>query len=252
MSENEYPISKERLCELARQLHASWVAQEGLEVTKTDFEPSQRIYAVYALAAHVHSLSPSVVNLFREGVAFTAIPLVRVMYECALTSQWIQLRSDAANAFLNRDIKRRQALERTLPRASSRVFQESSVAGVDVDELETAATGPAGNFERLCDELTPGGTDAYIYYRIMSWYSHPSVALVDRYLIPGEDEELPAVSEEPVTSESDLTFLYLAVCSMVWSGNAVDAFDTQRTRKVQLQAVADELGIQAELGISAD
>lgn len=90
-----------RLSELAANLRESWLTQH-IDVRRSELAQPQRLYGVHPLAAHVHELAPTAFDLFRDDKPLAAIPLVRVMYECAMTAQWIQLRSDAANAFPTR------------------------------------------------------------------------------------------------------------------------------------------------------
>ena len=249
--DSEGLIDPQRLRELASGMLHQWHSQENLEVKRVRLSQPHQIYAIHSMAAHVHHLAPAVLRLDEEIDHIVATPLVRLAYESALTAQWLMLRPDAANAFMNEDVRKRRATVANLSRSASHVLNQGSVAGHDLDALETSASGVARNFDQLCAELHHGYLDAYVYYRLLSWHAHPSVALVDDYLEPRGDDEWPVMLRVPNFGPSPYV-LYFLVCSMVWAGRAVDVFDADRRRRRELRSVARELGIPDVFNLSAE
>jgi hypothetical protein len=252
-------VSEERIDEDALRAHgdelmSSWCEQGD---TFTAGRPDRgwkrhQLAAIFALTAHVHRLFPVASRLLDEGCVLEAIPLIRTAYECALTAHWLAQVDDGAEAFMNRDVRSRAAAERTAQKAVSEVLRNGGpIAGADLDKLETSAMGPAESFEQLCDDLTPGGADAYFHYRAMSMYQHPSVLLVDQYLSLSDDgTDFAAFHREPRAQESG-AWRGLLTSSLIWSGRALDFFDGAHTRRSVLRRVAKELGTPDVLRLSA-
>lgn len=46
---------------------------------------------------------------------------------------------------------------------------------------QSKSTAQARNFSQMCGDLALAGVDAYVYYRLASEQSHPSMLVVDQY-----------------------------------------------------------------------
>lgn len=91
------------LSALARELLRTWMEHPAEFVLVRGFRQRQAVVAlVYGLAAHAHYIGTTAIDLLDEGRTLTAIPLVRCMYECGITSQWAMQVSDGAEAFVGR------------------------------------------------------------------------------------------------------------------------------------------------------
>ena len=57
-----------------------------------------------------------------------------------------------------------------MARSATEVFRQGwgQVAHINDDDLPTASQQQARNFEQLCDDMAPGGADAYLVCRFMS------------------------------------------------------------------------------------
>jgi len=254
VTDDPEPIDEDTIKSIGEDLLASWLAQGD---TFTAGRPERgwtphQVAAVFALTSHVHRVYVPAARLLDEGCVIEAIPLIRTAYECALTAHWIAQADDAVEAFLNRDVRSRAAAERTAQKAVSEALRNGGpIAGADLDELETSAGGPAGSFEQLCDDLTPGGADAYFHYRAMSMYQHPSILLVDQYLSLSEDgSDLAAFHMQPKSQESGAWRGMLTAC-LIWSGRAVDFFDGEHKRRSALRRAAQDLGVVEVMHLSA-
>lgn len=246
-------IDEDAIRSIGEDLLSSWHAQ-GDKFTAGRRErgwTGHQVASVFALTAHVHRVYVPAARLLDEGLVIEAIPLIRTAYECALTAHWLAQVDDGAEAFLNNDVRSRAAAERTAQKAVSEALREGGpIAGADLAELETSAGGPARNFEQLCDDLTPGGADAYFHYRAMSMYQHPSVLLVDQYLsLSEEGTNIAAFHMQPKPQESG-AWRGLLTASLIWSGRAVDFFDGAHKRRSALRRAAQDLGVVEVLHLS--
>jgi hypothetical protein len=240
-----------RASTLARQLLAGWHARMETPLVGTRRRPftQPQLAVAHGLGAHVHYLAPPALDLLDRGVVLAALPLVRQCYEHAVTAQWVTQTADGAQAFINEDVRQRRAHIRTLERAVSNVFNDAASAISDtlVEELETSAT--ARRFDAICDDLRPGGADAYVSYGALSQFSHPSAVVVDSYLrltVAPPGLGLAAQPEEPNAA----AWTHILASSLVWAGRAIDYMDKAHHRRSELRAAARELGITSELQLS--
>jgi hypothetical protein len=183
-----------------------------------------------------------------------ALPLIRLSYESALTAHWIAQNIDGAEAVLNRDVQSRQAAVQTLKKANSEVLRSGvqNFPYADRDLLRTSSQAQARNFEQLCHDLEPGGADAYAYYRLMSWYSHPSARIIDSYVQPpSNDTDITTLRLSPVDSDANMWTHFIAY-SLIWSARAVDFVDANRTHRSELREAARKFGISDVLKLSDD
>ncbi|MCX0269193.1 hypothetical protein NLM24_00365 [Nocardia zapadnayensis] len=79
--------------------------------------------------------------------------------------------------------------------------------------LPSKSISQARNFGQMCDDLALARLDAYVYYRLASEQSHPSMLVVDQYFDNGKDGiELRLV---PRTTVVDSGWLFLTAASVV-------------------------------------
>ena len=205
----------------------------------------------YALAAHVYELARTVLPLLREGKSTASAPLVRSIYETALTAHWVAQAADGAEGFFLEEQRQRRALRGDLRKAVSERFRESAetIAHLDLNLPETPDQDSARSFAALCEDLEPGGTDAYIWYRLLCQFTHPSALVTDEYLDEEDDQIWLCV--EPKNDNTEL-WLYLTTVSMVWAARAVTFMEEDpAARRNYLRAVARRLGVSPELQLSA-
>jgi len=117
--------------------------------------------------------------------------------------------------------------------------------------LESDSDAMARNFKQLCDDLTPGGPDAYLIYRAMSMDSHPSLMIADHWIEPPAEFGGPGILRTtPRPVESDDTWMYLVAASLVWGCRALDYFDREHKRRRILRRMAKEVGCAETLLLS--
>jgi hypothetical protein len=241
------PDDLDAVSQLAFELIDTWRAQDRLDVTRRKFD-AQKIGAVYGLAAHVHSVAPIALDLLLRGLVLEAMPLVRTVFECAITAQWVAQVPEAPAAFANEDVRQRLAMiktwERALPGRLADRPELIDKLNADVIELESSVS--ARRFDQLCADLEPGGNEAYAHYRFMSSMSHASVTVVDRYLDEADEPPGFAIRTTPKQPDQSPWAFFMAAC-LVWAGRAVDFSDKDHRRRSQLRTAARRLAITPEL-----
>jgi hypothetical protein len=211
-----------------------------------------KFVAVHGLAAHTYRVGQQVLSMLKSGLVLEAMPLLRLCYESALTAHWLAQTADGAEALMNRDNASRRAAAKTLREARSGVLRSGAdqFPGAEADLLATTSNAQARNFEQLCKDLAPGGADAYAYYRLMSWYSHPGAHLVDRYVVEEPSGVgIQALRLEPAAG-NDTTWRFFLAASLVWAARAVDFVDVSRAQRSELRAAARVLGIPEVLQLT--
>jgi len=242
---------QKRASAIARGLLAGWDVRTcaPLVGTKKRKFNQQQLLLAHGLCAHVHYLAPAALDLLDSGRVLAALPLVRACFESAITAQWLAQTTDGSPAFVNEDVRQRLAQVHTLEQAVSDVFREAapSIAANLPPILDTTAT--ARGFHKICDDLVPGGADAYTIYRVLSQYSHASIRVVDGYLQVVGTEPGVALRTNPAEPSAATWTNVLASC-LVWAGRSNDYLDGHKTRRSELRAAANALGINSELHLS--
>lgn len=226
----------------------SWDAYASANDIEVRPQDLMRYYLAFGLAAHVHRLGCAVFLVLDADLALEATPMIRTMFECAVTAQWVYQVPGAAEAFLNKQEWERTRVLANLPGLGVATLSEASIAAAKkaTDEFERFETNAAASFKAICDDLEPGGTSAYVNYQLMCGTSHPSTQLVDTYFV--ETSTYPGLGRRatPVKSSRD-GWAGIATGSLVWAGQAVAYGDLLGRRQVDLDQVSSWLGIEAKL-----
>lgn len=236
---------------IARRLLASWRSLSGGSLTGSKKRPfnSHQMALVHGLCAHAHYIGEVALDLLDDGLTLAAFPLVRSCFEAAVRAQWVAQTQDGYLALQNEAIRQRTAFVRTLERAASDIFRNAAPNLAPTLASVGEADASARSFSDICDDLNPGGADAYTFYRRMSTMTHPSVEVALHYLRPVDAAPGVTLSMEPDEPEAG-TWTYLVAASLVWAGRAVDFMDKHNKRRSELRSVAAELGIAPELQLS--
>ncbi len=240
-----------RASAVARGLLAGWDSRADVPLVGTRKRRfnQQQLALAHGLCAHAHYLADPALDLLDSGRVLAALPLVRACFESAITAQWVTQTTDGAPAFVNEDVRQRRAQVQTLEKAVSEVFREAApeIAANLIDPLHTNAT--ARGFHNLCNDLVPGGADAYSIYRVLSQYSHASVLVIDDYLQATDTGPGLALHTHPVEPNA-ATWTNVLASALVWAGRAIDYLDKDHVRRSELRAAAAALGITSELQLS--
>jgi hypothetical protein len=227
-------------------------AREGRRFVGSDVA---RVAAVEGLTRHVHETASSVLLLTEAGQVNSALPLVRLMYECALNAVWLMQSKDdhGIKALLDEHSRNRLAIQRDARQAASQVFRDGADDVADTDrEPYAGSLDSTRNFENICKDLSPGGTDAYIFYRLLSSFSHASLEVSEFYYLKAlpETPGLPQRRLKPRRPLNPDTLLFFAATSMVWSARAFTYSSHNKAHRSVLRHAAGRLEISAELGLS--
>ena len=244
-------LTQSETSRIGRELLATWEHRGDSPLVGTrrrSFTQSQ-LAVVHGLVAHTHYMAGPALDLLDAGRVLAALPLVRSCYESAITAQWAAQSRDGYTAFMNEDIRQRRNHVRAMSEAASTVFREaaSTIHGADFEDFPTTAS--ARTFDKVCDDLDPGGHDAYVTYRMQSHLTHPSVIVVDQYLDALDVEPGLALRLSP-KEPSPAPWTALVVSSLIWAGRAAEYLDKHHTRRKQLLNAARALGVAPHLHLS--
>lgn len=234
----------------AQSLHQP-AARRGKKFLGSDLA---RMTAVWGLACHVYETARAIVVLLDSGMPNQAMPLVRLAYENALTTAWLVQSKDqhGIKAFVHEYNRTRAALKKDALEAVSATFREAApdIADANPSEFE-GSIDSVQRFRGICLDLSPGGMDAYIYYRILSSYSHASLNISDLYFqLPDGDAKAPNyVGQQEALGKPVL--LFLTAASMVWAGRAFTYMTQNKQHRNRIRKAAQRLGINSELQLSA-
>lgn len=213
-----------------------------------------RMECVVGLARHVNETARAIRLLVDSGHGNSAVPLVRLVYECALTATWLVQteNEDGVKAFLHEYTRQQVNLESVLKRAMAVTFHDGvgDVADTNLDAYVGSADN-ARRFDLICEDLAPGGTDAYIYYKALSSFSHAGVRIVDLYFsAPGPEQHVPPPRRRPDTALGDDLLMFLTDACMVWSGRAVTYISKNAPYRSTIRRSAQKLEITSEIQLS--
>lgn len=250
-------LTKAEYIRIGRELVASIEGASGqpLEVKTERVANMAHAPLVFAFSTHTLRLGTVALELYERGLYLEAIPTVRAAYEFALTACWLADSREAPNAIVAEDARQRRALADAMARANSTLFREGSDevrAVADVRQLKSVATAQARWFEQLCQSLHPGSGDAYVLYRAMSAFAHPSGSLADKYVRQSEKSAVGIfLADDPNVDDKGI-WLPVLVCVMVWAARALDVMHRDGPNRSYLRSVAQQLGIAEILRLSQE
>lgn len=258
------PLTVDELRQIIDGLRDAWLQHGDAELIRQPAARRGRKFSnldvaratvVHGLACHVYETARAVLVLMDSGLTNAAVPLVRQMYECALTSVWIVQSSDqhGVTAVLHEHARNRAAVAVDVRDAQSEAFREA------VEKIRDADPSPfVGSFDSvrqfrdICLDLVPGGIDAYLTYRVLSTYSHASVGIADLYYAPAPPGAVgvPHRRTHADTAFAADTLLYFAASTLVWSGRAYSYVSRDQVHRSLLRSAARSLGTPAEIHLS--
>lgn len=238
----------EALLELKR-LVAAWEAPgAAIYVDLRGGAPTSGI-VVFGLTSHIHALAKAVTTLYEADQSVAAIPLVRLMIECAVTAMWVELAGESST----------QMLLREQARAVHLVYQEFVKAGMPSDESTLQrieeemkrsfeGSGPtravAQQFAQLCRDVE-GGDSAYASYRAASEVSHASVSVADLYGDELQSDDPGVVPFVVYTSPKDYipeTWLGVALLMTMHATSAWSRIDSEHRHEARMRELHARMG----------
>lgn len=211
-----------------------------------------RITVVIGLVNHVYDTARAIALLVDSEQTNAAVPLVRSVYESALTAVWVvQSRDhDGITAFIHEYTRGRKALQDDALKSATRAFRETAgnIPNADPSLYEGSADS-ARQFRQICLDLNPGGVDAYILYRVLSGYSHATMNVVDLYFDERDDGTVVKLLEASEALEP-APLIMLTACSLAWAGRAFSYLSNDAAHRSVVRKAALKLGINPEPQLS--
>lgn len=210
-----------------------------------------RLHSVSGLAAHAYRTGEVASQLITDGLWLEAASLVRLSFECAITAQWTALVPDGAQALLNEDYRSRRTMAETLRQSDSWAASWLDVPDPADEDHESFSNAQARSFKQMCDDLEPGGAEAYTYYRTLCWFSHATNYVADRY----SEKKYPPLRLRRTPRADDATaylFRYFGVLALVTSAAALNHLDADRAHSSEIKRIADAVGVAAQARLSKE
>ena len=211
------------ICEdLLRSWDATYLGVGEVSLGRDDqeIEPA-RLLLVLAFAAHAHHLTGTACSILDGNDYASAVPLLRVAYESALTAAWAAESEDAARALQNRyidDVKRLRADVQTTGWFDD-LLEQVPKPGVAPD-VAPRARGEAGNFFNLCQALAPHPEWLYTAFRLLSAYAHPSGSVL-RMFVPGTADHGVQFEPAQASPEAHRQWWHAAAIGLLHAGQAL-------------------------------
>lgn len=235
------------VADLLEPLVRSW-RRVPPEITSCDGVSPSQLAMTFTLSAHTHRLATAVMILRQEGHSLESMPLVRAAYEHALLAQFVALCPEGPTGISNSYMHNRKKVIETITNAGWQGASELADQLADWTETASPTTATATQMKQLCDDLEPGGDQAYAIYRILCGLTHPGAMLMDLYVEP----EPFALAVDPIRFDSDdVPWFYVCCVSAVWAGSAVDLLTKSHPRQAELHEAAQKLGIGPEFKLSS-
>lgn len=210
-----------------------------------------RFGVVLAFASHTHHVTGTACHLMADGDYPSAIPLLRLAYESALTATWASLSSEAGRGLHNKYLGTIRNLRRDA--AATGWFDDmlaiAAEDGTEPVDVAASAAGEAKNFENLCRSLEPFGPWLYTLYRLLSGYSHPSGTVLSLF-IPGTLED--PVSIVPAAFSSTREWWHAAALNLLFAGQALDRLDRGSHRRQALARASEIAGWPEPLRLTTE
>lgn len=215
----------------------------------------QQFTLVYGLVCQAHESARGYLAALDVVPAMAATPMLRACYEQSITAHWVAQVDDAYLGVGKEYVRLRSNLAAGLRESAVQYFRDNAhvvevASRVDLEELETHSALPARRFDLLCEDLAPGGKEAYLYYRVMSMESHASPMVVDQWVDVADGPEQKLLLNPVPRDRPEESWLYLLAASLIWAGRALDFFDGHRTRRNYLRSMAREVGVVPQLELS--
>lgn len=212
-----------------------------------------RLAIVKGLACYVFDTGKAISTLHGAGQTNAMIPLVRLAYESALNVSLLvqSLEQHGVDAFLYEYSRQRAALQKNAARSPSEVFREGApdVSGTDGSPFKDS-NDSVQHFYQVCEDLTPGGPDAYLYYRLLSAYSHPGVSVTDLYFVDNDQPGLPTFLGEAKEALPEGMLLFFTAASLLWSARAYSYLTRDVDGRDLLRSIGRRIGVADSLTLS--
>ena len=229
--------------ELLRSWDTTYLGAKEISLGRKDQKPDAvRFLLVLAFAAHAHHLTGTACSILADDDYASAVPLLRVAYESALTAVWAAESEDAARAIQNEYVDSAGKLRSTLQKTGwfDDLLNHVPEPGTAVD-VTPRASGEARSFSNLCQALEPHPDWLYTAFRLLSAYAHPSGSVVQMF-VSGTADEGVRFAPAQVPRDDHRQWWHAAAIGLLHAGQALDRLDPGSPRRELLASVGELLG----------
>lgn len=205
-----------------------------------------------ALTMHTVELGRAILVLYKNGMTFQAVPLVRHAMESAMTAAWLSVQDRAGIGMVRSGENSRRQIFEDLER-QGRTYPEHIRTEIakTLEDLKADDAPEARKLEARFKAVI-GGDGMYVMYRMASGLSHPGTALTDHYVVAAEEADLGVEFVVNKTFEESEAWLGIYVCMAILAQTATDNLDSKHPHKTQLRKAANRIGISANIILAAD
>lgn len=167
-----------------------WDRGEPVEI-QTEFAPAGLV--IWSLANHSVELSRSILALSSQDRLVVSVPLIRLLIENLVTSEWLYLMPNAGRALIHEGLRTKVAGMREATERGTDGFTQESLDSwmTELASFGTDASVEGRSFQARCHAVV-GGDELYTTWRVASALSHAGLAMSDFYLISSEaSDEYP-------------------------------------------------------------
>jgi hypothetical protein len=239
--------------QLADRMLANWdglLSRQSAFTSRKGVTPARLVMA-FGLASQAYDVGRDALAAIRAGRNGAAMPLVRIVFECAVHAQWLVAEPDAADAMFAETRRQHIALADNMARTQRFLQHAATVRAGAGTAPATPPAVSARRFEQICEQIDPAG-DVYVMFRMLSADAHAGVPVVERWFAeipvpPGLAWRIePADQTDSVRRDTLAGTLAL---SLLWAGAGLDAMLRTRPLVKQLNAVGAKLGYRGVIGV---
>lgn len=239
-------------CEdLLRSWDLTYLGADEVSLGRADQEPDPvRFLLVLAFASHAHHLTGTACSILNGDDYASALPLLRVAYESALTAAWTAESEDSARALHNHYLDGAGKLRASAQKTGwfDDLLERMPEPGTAVD-VAGRASGEARSFFNVCQALEPHPDWLYAAFRLLSAYAHPSGSVV-RMFVSGTADQSARFSPVPASRDTHRQWWHAAAIGLLHAGQALDRLDPRAPRQELLARVGELLGWEEPLRLT--
>lgn len=235
---------------LLRRLLDVWDKEEERQTvdlrTDIDFQVS---VVVRGLTAHAADCARGVLALYAASQPVAAVPVIRALFEDAITAGWVLVVPDGWKALSSEGSRTRAAVLATLIKGEGDGADSSTKARHQEYADQVATLGPAPGSYRKFDQRLQAldGTDEdYQLYRFLSGLSHAGAETVNLYTAENPNSGMPVSYRRHASHSMASTLLVAASSSLLHALIAWDMTQVGRPHKDTFDEIAAQLGVRNE------
>jgi hypothetical protein len=209
---------------------------------------------IWSLTNHTVELSRDIISMSERGRYLTAMPLVRLSMECAITAAWSLVAPGAAGGIVHEGVRQRRAVIAEIVRNGAYGFDATSLAKAESELADVADKKmEEAKFIEKRFFAMHSGRELYTSYRVASSLSHAGMTLADSYL---KDVGVSVVAPLGVAFQPDQelepaeAWLGTAASMLVLAMKACNEIDGRGRHKTQLKKAAKKLGVSMEIRLA--